>query len=366
MPIEPDGRENRHGMKNVWNGFKVALALILGWPFIAVLLPMWLIYSWNEHRLGRPVPHAPWSLLMQAFRKSRKTTARSASVKRAEILLDDFAEEDSGHSLATAYPKASTPERLPSWAMAEEPPSGGVALVTGGGRRLGAAICRDLARIGFDVGVVYHRDLEPARNLVDEIVRSGGVAYPFRLDWHDPTSAETLLEEATQALGGVPRLLVNNASRFQPTGIEGTSWEELETLFRVNLQGPMWLSWCAARRMIGHGGGQIVNICDIWGERPLAGYAAYGASKAGLIMATQVMARDLAPDVRVNAIAPGAILPPEINDGPEAEAFQRLLSRTPLARQAGPEAVIRALHYLLTAPYVTGEILRVDGGRSLS
>ncbi|MBF0191988.1 MAG: SDR family oxidoreductase [Magnetococcales bacterium] len=244
--------------------------------------------------------------------------------------------------------------------------TGGVALVTGGGKRLGAALCLELARLGYAVGVVYHQDAEAARRTVDAIVRQGGMARPFRLDLKDPDGADVLLDEASAALGGVPGVLVNNAALFHPTRIDGGSWEELGALFQVNLQGPLWLALRAARRMAAQGGGQIINMGDIWGVRPLAGHAGYGASKAGMIMATQVLARDLAPAVRVNAIAPGAILPPDAASGPEADAYRRMLTRTPLADQAGPEAVTAALRYLLAASYVTGEILRVDGGRWLA
>ncbi|MBF0272496.1 MAG: SDR family NAD(P)-dependent oxidoreductase [Magnetococcales bacterium] len=358
-------------MKNVWNGFKMAFALILGWPFIVVLLPMWLLYSWNERRLGHPLPHAPWSGVRHAFGSRSPGEVESVNpLSRMESMLatrdETFQPAASvGHSGPVfASDVKSSADAIP-WPVTTDPIPGGVALVTGGGKRLGAALCRDLARIGFKVGVVYHRDPDAARQIVEEILGQGGVARSFPLNLNDPGSVDVLLDEASQAMGGVPGLLVNNAGRFHPTRIDGGSWEEMDELFRVNLQGPLWLALRAGARMAAHGGGQIVNICDIWGERPLAGHAAYGASKAGMIMATQVLARDLAPRVRVNAIAPGAILPPEALSGPEAEAYQRLLTRTPLAAQAGPEAVTGALRYLLTAPYVTGEILRVDGGRRL-
>ncbi len=245
-------------------------------------------------------------------------------------------------------------------AILPSPPAGGIALVTGGGCHLGAIICRDLASLGYRVAVVYHRSVEQAEGVVAGIRAQGGIAQPFPLDISDPAQIDRLLHAVEEAWG-VPHLLINNASLFLPTSLEETTWAALEYLYRVNLHGPVWLSMRVGERM--KGGmeeGQIIQICDIWGERPLAGHVAYSVSKAGLIMATRALARELAPSVRVNGIAPGAVLPKE------GEAnFQRLLSRTPLARQAGPSAVLQAIRYLLTARFVTGDMLHVDGGRGL-
>ncbi|MBF0429001.1 MAG: SDR family NAD(P)-dependent oxidoreductase [Magnetococcales bacterium] len=242
---------------------------------------------------------------------------------------------------------------------------GGVALVTGGGRRLGKTICKDLAQLGFRVGVVYHRSQKSAEESAAEINQAGGDAHPIFLNLADPTQIEDFLNESEYLLGKVPDLLIHNAALFQPTPVEDGSWDEMTSMIQVNLQGPLWLSLQTAQRMARHRGGQIITICDIWGERPLKGYTAYSATKAGLIMTTRSLARELAPAVRVNAIAPGAILPPDETTGQRAAAYHQLLAHTPLAGQADPSAVTHAIRYLLAAHYVTGEILHVDGGRQL-
>ena len=246
----------------------------------------------------------------------------------------------------------------------ELPAVGGVALVTGGARHLGAAICQDLARLGYRVAVLYHQSALQAEALVVDIEAKGGIAQAIALDQSDPVQGIQVLD-AVQQRWGVPDLLINNASLFLPTPLEETSWAGLERLWRVNLHGPMWLAIRAGERMKNRAdgaapGGQIIQMCDSWGERPLAGYGGYSVSKAALIMATRVLAREMAPHVRVNGIAPGAILAKEGESG-----FQTLLSRTPLAHAAAPEAVLHAIRYLLTAQFVTGEIVHVDGGRSL-
>ncbi|MEO5331025.1 MAG: SDR family oxidoreductase [Magnetococcus sp. YQC-5] len=319
-------------MKGVWRGFKIAVGLVLGFPFLVILLPLWVVYRWNEQRSGREVPLPPWHAIMPA-------PVEKSENKTALLREQDF---DPGSGV--------TPS--------------GVALVTGGGRRLGAVICRELARQGFRVGVVYHRNRDAAENLVEEIVQAGGRACALALDLSNPVQMDHFLREAESLLGGVPELLVNNAALFYPTMVDEPSWETMSEMMRVNLQGPLWLSLRIAQRMSEHGG-LIINIGDIWGERPLKGYAAYSVAKAGLLMATLALARELGPRVRVNAIAPGAVLPPEETTDSKKDAYRQLLARTPLAQHADPEAVVLAVRYLLSAQFVTGEILHVDGGRRL-
>lgn len=236
----------------------------------------------------------------------------------------------------------------------------GVALVTGGGHRLGAVIGRDLADLGYAVALTYHRSGPKALDLARQIEREGGIAKDFALDLNHSVEIAAVVADVERQLGRIT-LLINNAGVFFADTGEG-GWEAMERLFKVNLQGPLWLSMKVAESMKSSGvRGQIISICDLWGERPLSGHAAYGAAKAGMIMATRVMARDLAPAIRVNAIAPGAVLPP---DGGGTN-FQAMLARTPLAGHAGPPAVSHAIRYLLGADFVTGEVLHVDGGRHL-
>ncbi|MEO5371908.1 MAG: SDR family NAD(P)-dependent oxidoreductase [Magnetococcus sp. DMHC-1] len=345
----------------------------MGFPVLIILLPTWYLYRWTEIRAGRPAPVTPWHYL-QTLLQSRKA-AYSLQMDGRELggtFTDDFATnpdpepakpenqtENPGRPQQTPLLQATCGEKngLDTAMQCE-----GVALVTGGGKRLGATLCQELARLGFAVAVVYHHSEPAARRLAKDLRSQGGQAEALAVDLANPARILSLLHDVERGLGPV-RLLVNNAGVFAPTRTVDGSWEAMDALFKSNLQGPLWLSLKAAENMRRHGGGLIINMADLWGERPLAGHAAYCASKAGLIMATQVLARDLAPQVRVNAIAPGGILPP---DSPtDAAPFQTLLQHTPLAHHANPDAVLRAVRYLLAAPFVTGEILHVDGGRRL-
>ncbi|MBF0436625.1 MAG: SDR family oxidoreductase [Magnetococcales bacterium] len=240
---------------------------------------------------------------------------------------------------------------------------GGIALVIGGGSRLGAVIARDLSALGFAVAITYHRSGVQAVQWVAEVIAAGGAARCYPLDLQHPFAITSILSDVHQQWGPVT-LLINNAGVFLADhvldGEEG--WRHMESLFKVTLQGPLWLSMQVAQAMRqAQVSGQVIHIADIWGERPLTGYAAYGAAKAGMIMATRVLARDWAPTIRVNAILPGAVLPPEGGN----PGYQRMLERTPLKDQAGWEGVCQAVRYLLVARFVTGEILHVDGGRHL-
>ncbi|MBF0162517.1 MAG: SDR family oxidoreductase [Magnetococcales bacterium] len=335
--------------KGLLRGFKMALGFLVVLPFIGLLLPLWYLYRWNECRSGRPMPVAPWA---EVWPRADRASAPACVADRWQHPATE-----------TVLPHHGLPSSdLPS-ALAK-PNAGGVAVVTGGARHLGAAICQDLATLGYRVAVLYHHSAPQAKALVADIQERGGIAHPFPLDQRDPAQCIQMLD-AVQQRWGVPELLINNASLFVPTPLEESSWEGLEQLWRVNLQGPLWLALRAGERMRNRQdgvtpAGQIIQMCDIWGERPLAGYGGYSISKAGLIMATRVLARELAPQVRVNGIAPGAIL---AKSG--ESRFQTLLARTPLASAASPEAVLHGIRYLLTARFVTGEILHVDGGRSL-
>ena len=370
----------------IFGGMKLAIAIFIALPFVLFLLPLWFVHRWHEVRSGRPTPEVPWANRSLSSFFSGSTPSSPASAERTDT--KNKAEPPvglafPGQSYATSSEREGTQaERENTEAEREHtqhinphiqtktqppPPPRGIAVVTGGAQNLGAAICQDLASIGYQVAVVHHRSKAPAKALVTKIQEQGGVAKRFFLDQSDPDRITQLLNAVEKALG-TPDLLINNASLFLPTHLEHSTWDDLERLCRVNLQGPMWLAMRMGERMkhrtsTSDHGGQIIQLCDIWGERPLAGYAAYSVTKAGLIMATRTLAREMAPCVRVNAIAPGAISPNENKE--EDINFQKMLSRTPLARHSGPEAVLHAVRYLLTARFVTGEIVHVDGGRSL-
>lgn len=239
---------------------------------------------------------------------------------------------------------------------------GKTALVTGAARRIGAAVARRLHAAGANVVLHYRGAEADAAALEKELnaARSAS-ATKVKADLLAPVAPRALVSAALERFGRLD-LLVNNASTFYPTAvgaIEAGHWEEL---MGSNLRAPLFLAQEAAPELAKHGGA-IVNIADIHAERPLKGYLVYSVAKAGLAALTRALALELAPAVRVNAVAPGAIAWPE--DGQfEPSERARIVASTPLARLGSPEEIARAVHFLATAPFVTGQILAVDGGRS--
>jgi len=238
-----------------------------------------------------------------------------------------------------------------------------VALITGGARRIGAAIAETLHDAGFNV-VIHFRSSRPAalalrRRLENRRPDS------VRLIAADLASVNAIEALVAEAVGGWGRLdvVVNNASAFYPTPLGEASEAQWEELLASNLKAPFFLSQ-AAFPQLRLQGGCIVNITDVYGLRPRRGYPIYSVAKAGLTALTRALALEMAPDVRVNAVAPGAILWPE---RPVAEADrQALLDAVPLRRMGTEADVTRAVRYLVCdAPYVTGQVIAVDGGRSL-
>jgi len=239
-----------------------------------------------------------------------------------------------------------------------------VALVTGAARRIGAAIARRLHAAGYDLALHYHASEQPMRELCSKFeARRAGSTLALQADL---AAFDRLPELVARAVGHFGRLdaLVNNASQFFPTPLATTTPAQWDTLFAANLRAPFFLAQAAAPHLDASGGA-IVNITDIHGERPLRDHAVYGASKAALAYMTRALALELAPRVRVNAIAPGAILWPE-EDARDDDARQKLLASIPLQRLGTPEEVAEAVRWLLRdASYVTGQVLRLDGGRLL-
>lgn len=236
-----------------------------------------------------------------------------------------------------------------------------VSLVTGGAVRVGRAISLALAGEGMRVVIAYGSSEGPARDLVEEIRRGGGEAVAISADLARLDEVARLADEAERAFGGVD-VLVNNASVFPPEGMDEVDEALWDHTFAVNLKAPFFLTQRLAPGMRARGGGVVINLADLAGLQAWKGYAAHSISKAGLVHLTKVAARALAPEIRVNAIAPGTVLPPE--DFPEEEV-RRLAERTPLRRNGSPEDVVEALLYLLRADFVTGEVLVLDGGRTL-
>jgi pteridine reductase len=244
-----------------------------------------------------------------------------------------------------------------------------VALVTGAARRLGAAIARGLHAAGYDLALHYRHSAADMQSLAAalEAARSGSVLTLQA----DLAEFDRLPELVARTVGRFGRLdaLVNNASGFQPTPLGDVSPAQWDALFASNARAPFFLAQAAAPHLAA-ARGAIVNMVDIHAQRPLRDHAVYCMAKAALVMATRSLALELAPDVRVNAIAPGAILWPELPasaaDADDAARRVALLARTPLGRTGTPEEVAEAVRWLLRdASYCTGQVLRLDGGRLL-
>lgn len=237
------------------------------------------------------------------------------------------------------------------------------ALVTGAARRIGAAIARRLHEDGAQVGIHFRRSSAEAEALCDELnaVRPDS-AKLFRADLAKTPALQDLVDEFVGWSGGL-EILVNNASSFYPTPMGSVTERQWDDLLASNLKAPLFLAQ-SALPYLRRGNGSIINIADIHARRPLRDHAVYGSAKAGLEMLTRSLAKDLAPDIRVNAIEPGAILWPE--KGMTDEIRQHILEQIPLRRAGSPVDIADCVLYLVRdAGYVTGQVIAVDGGRSL-
>jgi len=251
----------------------------------------------------------------------------------------------------------------PSGPQSAEGLTGRVALITGAAQRIGAAIARVLHAEGMGLVLHYRSSAGPARALAAEL--NGVRADSVRLVAADLLDADApaLLLDAVAAFRGRLDVLVNNASSFFPTPIGEASEDDWNALMGPNLKAPFFLSQAAAPGLRA-AGGCIVNLVDIHAERSLAGHPIYSMAKAGNAMMVKALARELGPEVRVNGIAPGAILWPE--QGLSGNAKQEILSRTALRRAGTPEDIARTLLFLVRdADYITGQIIAVDGGRTI-
>ena len=234
-----------------------------------------------------------------------------------------------------------------------------VALVTGAGRRVGRAIARDLAAEGWAVAVHHHASAAGASEVVEQIRADGGSAAAFAADLTDPTALEGLIP-AVLAWSGRLDALVCSAAGMTRTPIGSTTAVMVDGILALNLRAPFLLAQAAAPRL--PNGGAIVLIGDHMADEVWPDYAMHGVAKAGVHALTRHLAAALAPRVRVNAVAPGLVLPPE---GMPRATLERFVAATPLRREGTPADVAQAVRFLLDAPFVTGEVLAVDGGRHL-
>jgi NAD(P)-dependent dehydrogenase (short-subunit alcohol dehydrogenase family) len=235
---------------------------------------------------------------------------------------------------------------------------GRLAVVSGGGRGLGRAIVRALAEAGADVAFSYRESRRFALDEAEAVERLGRRAFTAEADARVPGAVAAFVDEAAARLGGCD-FLVSNVGVFRRTPLDEITEEALDEAFDVNVKAAVMAARAAAPHIRARGGGAIVNVASLGGLRPWPHHLAYCASKAALVMATQCLARALAPEIRVNAIAPGILDPP---GGPPT-----VRERVPAGRFGTHAEAVRAVLFLLSgASYTTGEVVRVDGGRSLA
>jgi pteridine reductase len=243
-----------------------------------------------------------------------------------------------------------------------QPLLGKTALITGGAARLGAMSARFLHAAGAHVVVHYRSSKEAARVLAAELeARRPGSVTLVQGDLLDFDALPRFVEACLEATGELD-ILLNNASNYFPTPLESVTEAQWESLFGVNAKAPFFLSRAAAPALR-RNHGCIINMVDIHAERPNPGYPVYSMAKAANAMMVKALALELAPEVRVSGVAPGAILWPEGAQGEQAQAHA--LPRIPLGRPGAPEQIARTVLFLATTDYVTGQIIAVDGGRSI-
>jgi pteridine reductase len=238
-----------------------------------------------------------------------------------------------------------------------------VALVTGAAKRVGRAIAERLAAGGFDVAFTYHSSKREADELAKALGNGGRKSRAIKADLTKPEKAAVrVFEEVSEAFGRLD-VLVNNASLYEPGRLAEATADQSRRLHAIHVESPLLL--CQRfEAMLRASKGHVVNMVDLLAERPWPQFLAYCASKAGLMNLTMGLARELAPEVTVNGIAPGVVEWPP--DYPEAER-QKYLKRVPLARPGTPEDVAELVHFLCTrGAYITGQIIRLDGGRSIT
>lgn len=235
----------------------------------------------------------------------------------------------------------------------------GLALVTGGAKRLGREIVLGLAKRGYAIGLHYHRSSKEALQLADELEVQGVPVLLLPGDLRSPSDIKKIFKKIDAAEYPL-QVLVNSAAQMDRKPLTKISTKDWDDLFALNLRAAWQCSILAAGRM--QEGGIIINISDVGAQRAWSGFGAYSITKAALNSLTMVLAQTLAPKIRVNAVAPGLVLPAE---NVQEETWRGLVQKTPLNRAVDTAAIIRTIDFLLDNAYVTGEIVSVDGGRQL-
>lgn len=243
---------------------------------------------------------------------------------------------------------------------------GKVVLVTGGAKRVGAAICRRLHAAGAGVAVHYRSSEQEARALRDELnAQRAGSVLCVQADLLEPHAPAALVDKVVRHFCHLDAL-VNNASSFYAIPLAELTEQHWNDLIGTNLKAPLLLAQAAAGELRRRHGA-IVNIADIHAERPMHGHLLYSVAKAGLVALTRGLAQELAPQVRVNAVAPGVIVWPEGEEWNDEEKRRKIVAHTLLKREGEPDDIAKAVQFLLNdAPYITGQVISVDGGRSIN
>jgi len=243
---------------------------------------------------------------------------------------------------------------------------GKVVLVTGGAKRVGAAICRRLHAAGAQLAVHYLSSRQQALELQNELneSRPDSIAI-FQADLLDQEALKQLVQAVIKRFGKLD-VLVNNASSFYPTPLTEVDEQQWNDLLGTNLKAPLFLAQ-AAFEELRRQHGCIVNIVDIHAERPMQDHLVYSVAKAGLAALTKGLAQEMAPQVRVNAVAPGVIIWPEGKEWMDQERRRKIVAHTLLKREGEPDDIARTVAFLVKdAPYITGQTISVDGGRSIN
>lgn len=233
--------------------------------------------------------------------------------------------------------------------------------MTGGAVRIGREIALRLARLGMHIGLHYGHSHDAAEKSAAEIRQLGVHCLPVSADFNHPVPAAKAVFDAVQPIGPAS-VLINSAAIFEPGTLAQTTPEQWQRHLDINLAAPLFLTQRFAEQLPAETHGVVINIVDWRGTHPIPGHTAYTIAKAGLVAQTQLLAQELGPRIRVNGIAPGAILPPP---GMSAEEFARRGHRNPLQRNGDAAQIADAVEYLLRAEFVTGQILHVTGGEEL-